>query len=196
MLQATFRLPGTAAFFAFVATYKAGEQLIDSMFKPFLIDAGFEASDVGLWVSSFGMIASLAGSFLGGIMASRWALLRAVTWSAVLRLLPLLAVVALTVGRPTPIGVIATTVAEHFFGGLLTTATFALMMARTDRRMGATHYTIIATVEMLGKAPVPMIAGPLAEKFGYAAVFSAGALISALLLMLLIPLRRVPATTT
>ena len=190
MLRETFKLPGTGAFFAFVATYKAGEQLVDSMFKPFLIDAGFQASEVGLWVSTFGMVASLSGSFLGGILASRWVLLRAVTWSAVLRLVPLLAVVALTLGRPTPIGVIMTTVAEHFFGGLLTTATFALMMARTDRRMGATHYAIIATVEMLGKAPVPMIAGPLAEKFGYTAVFGMGAVISAVLLTLLIPLRK------
>ena len=190
MLRETFRIPGTVAFFAFVATYKAGEQLVDSMFKPFLIDAGFQASDVGLWVSTFGMVASLSGSFLGGILASRWVLLRAVTWTAILRLVPLFAVIVLTLGRPTPLGVIMTTVAEHFFGGLLTTATFALMMARTDRRMGATHYAIIATVEMLGKAPVPMIAGPLAEKFGYTAVFTTGAVISAVLLTLLIPLRK------
>ena len=191
MLRASLKQPGTLAFFGFVATYKAGEQLVDAMFKPFLIDSGFRASDVGLWVSTFGMTASLAGSFLGGILASRLALVRAVTWSAVLRLIPLIAVVGLTLSRPSPLAVIATTVAEHFFGGILTTATFAFMMARTDRRMGATHYTVIATVEMLGKAPVPILAGPMAEKFGYAATFGVGALISAALLILLVPLRKV-----
>ncbi|MEO7111115.1 MAG: MFS transporter [Polyangiaceae bacterium] len=190
MLREQLRKPGTIAFFAFIGTYKLGEQLVDSMFKPFLIDVGFQASQVGLWVSTFGMAASLTGSFVGGILASRWALLRAVSWSAVFRLLPLLAVTALTLSRPSSSAVIVTTVAEHFFGGLLTTATFALMMSRTERRMGATHYTLIATIEMLGKAPIPMIAGPLAQRFGYTVTFGAGALVSGALLLLLIPLRK------
>jgi MFS family permease len=193
MLREQLRKPGTLIFFAFVGTYKLGEQLVDSMFKPFLIDVGFHASQVGLWVSTYGMAASLSGSFVGGILASRWVLLRAVRWSAILRLLPLLAVTALTLGTPSASAVIATTVAEHFFGGLLTTATFALMMSRTERKMGATHYSIIATVEMLGKAPIPIIAGPITEKFGYTFTFGAGAIISAALLFLLIPLCKAPS---
>jgi MFS family permease len=191
MLRVQLRLPGTVAFFAFVGTYKLGEQLVDAMFKPFLIDTGFTASQVGLWVSTFGMAASLTGSFVGGILASRWALLRAVSLSAILRLLPLLAVTALTIGKPSSSSVIAATVAEHFFGGLLTTATFALMMSRTERKMGATHYSMIATVEMLGKAPIPIIAGPIAQRFGYTFTFGVGAVISGALLLLLIPLRKI-----
>ncbi|MEO8877414.1 MAG: MFS transporter [Polyangiaceae bacterium] len=191
MLREELRKPGTFAFFAFVGTYKLGEQLVDSMFKPFLIDSGFTASQVGLWVSTYGMAASLSGSFVGGILASRWALLRAVSWSAIFRLLPLLAVTAITLSHPSSTAVIATTVAEHFFGGLLTTATFALMMSRTEKRMGATHYSVIATVEMLGKAPIPMIAGPIAERFGYTLTFGVGAAISAMLLFLLLPLRKI-----
>jgi hypothetical protein len=42
---------------------------------------------------------------------------------------------------------------------------------------------------MLGKAPIPIIAGPVAERFGYTVTFGAGALVSAALLLLLIPLR-------
>ena len=189
MLVEALRKPRAAVFFAFVATYKLGEQLVDSMFKPFLIDEGYQASQVGLWVSTFGMVASLTGSFAGGILASRWVLYRAVCWSAVLRLLPLIAVTALTFGHPSAPAVVITTVAEHFFGGLLTTATYALMMSRTDRRMGATHYAVIATVEMLGKAPIPMLAGPLAQRMGYTVTFALGAVLSALLLLLLVPLR-------
>lgn len=190
MMRAAMAEPGTMAFFAFVATYKLGEQLVDSMFKPFLLDVGFTGSQVGLWVSTFGMAASLTGSFCGGLLASRWQFVRAVSWSACLRLLPLLAVTVLTIHPPAAWAVIVTTVAEHFFGGLLTTATFALMMSRTDKRMGATHYSIIATIEMLGKAPVPIIAGPIAQRFGYTFTFGAGAFLSALLLLLLFPLHK------
>ena len=181
---------GTAAFVAFIATYKLGEQLVDAMFKPFLVDSGFSAAQVGLWVGTFGMMASLTGSFLGGILASRASPFHAVAVSAVLRLLPLLAVFALTLGHPTESSVIWSTVAEHFFGGLLTTAVFAYMMGQTDRRVGATHYTLLANIEMVGKAPIPIIAGPFAQLYGYATVFGVGAIISFLLLWLLVPLRR------
>ncbi len=181
---------GTVAFLAFIATYKLGEQLVDAMFKPFLIDGGFSAAQVGLWVGTFGMLASLTGSFLGGFLASHGSPFRAVAISAVLRLLPLIAVFGLTLGHPTESAVIWSTIAEHFFGGLLTTAVFAYMMGQTDRRVGATHYTLLSNVEMLGKAPIPAIAGPMAQLFGYAAVFGVGAIVSCVLLLLLIPLRR------
>lgn len=188
MLRTSLKQPGTLVFFAFIGTYKLGEQLVDSMFKPYLIDIGFRGSQVGLWVSTFGMVASLSGSFAGGILASRFRLVRVVGWTAVLRLFPLIAVTGLTLVRPTALAVIGATVAEHFFGGMLTTATYALMMHRTDRRMGATHYSVIATVEMFGKAPIPMLAGPFAQHFGYLATFATGTVLSAVLLLLLVPL--------
>jgi MFS family permease len=49
---------------------------------------------------------------------------------------------------------------------------------------------MIATVEMLGKAPVPIFAGKMADKFGYSVTFAAGAFISGLFLLLLIPLHK------
>jgi PAT family beta-lactamase induction signal transducer AmpG len=163
---------GTVAFLAFIATYKLGEQLVDSMFKPFLVDSGFSAAQVGLWVGTFGMLASLTGSFLGGFLASHGSPFRAVAVSAVLRLLPLIAVFGLTLGHPTESAVIWSTIAEHFFGGLLTTAVFAYMMGQTDRRVGATHYTLLANIEMLGKAPVPMVAGVFAQVYGYSSAWA------------------------
>ena len=49
---------------------------------------------------------------------------------------------------PTEGKVIAVTSAEHFFGGALTTAMFAFMMSRVDRQIGATHYTVLAAIEV------------------------------------------------
>ena len=190
LVKSAMTRPGTVAFVAFIATYKLGEQLVESMYKPFLIDNGFSAPQVGLWVGTFGMTASLTGSFLGGFLASHGSPFRAVAISASLRLLPLVAIFGLTLGVPTPAGVIWSTIAEHFFGGLLTTAVFAYMMGQTDRRVGATHFTLLANIEMLGKAPIPIVAGKMGEIYGYSVVFGVGALVSGALLLLLIPLRK------
>ena len=190
LLVAQTRRPGAIALFIFIATYKTGEQLVDSMFKPFLIDAGFSAAQVGFWVSTVGMGASLTGSFLGGLAASRYPLLPAIGVAAALRVLPVASVAWLTTTQPTPATVVIVAVAENFFGGVLTTIMFAYMMSRTDRRIGASHYTLLATIEMLGKAPIPLLAGPMAEHHGYTATFGVGAVLSLLYLGLLIPLKR------
>ena len=93
---------------------------------------------------------------------------------------------------PTETGVIAATVAEHFFGGVLTTSMFAFMMSRVDRRIGATHYTLLASVEVMGKGPSGPLAGLLYSKLGwsYAEVFLLGTVLSVVFVGLLLPLRR------
>jgi hypothetical protein len=51
---------------------------------------------------------------------------------------------------------------------------FAFMMSRTDRTIGATHYTLLATIEVLGKSPLSLTSGLIAEEVGYAATFAMG----------------------
>ena len=80
--------------------------------------------------------------------------------------------------------------AENFFGGLLTTTVFAYMMSRTDKRIAAAHFTLLSSVEMLGKAPIPMLAGPFAQAYGYSALFLAGTVLCFAFLLLLPALHR------
>src|SRR5688572_32653217 len=54
--------PYTTLFRSFVGTYKLGESMADTMFKPFLVDAGFPASRIGLWVGTWGMLFAIVGS--------------------------------------------------------------------------------------------------------------------------------------
>ena len=122
----------------------------------------------------------------------------AVLLTGALRLLPLLlqwAMVAglLGVGAST---VVPVTIAEHFCGGLLTTSMFALMMSQVDRRIGATHFTVLATVEVLGKAAPGLFSGLLVDTFGFEPVFLAAAGLSAGFLLLAWRLRLQGPETT
>ena len=66
-------------------------------------------------------------------------------------------------------------------------------MSKVDRTIGATHFTLFATIEVLGKSPGAWASGPLSERLGYAVVFAAAALLSAAFLPLLTRVRRVEA---
>lgn len=190
-LKEALLLPGTTWMLLFIGTYKLGETMSDVLYKLFLVDAGIRPEQIGLWVGTWGQGASILGSALGGLLATRVPLLRALTLTTTLRLFPLLGRWWLAHAGVTEGGVIGVTIAEEFFGGALTTVMFAFMMSRVDRRVGATHYTLFASIEVAGKAPAGPIAGQLFDRahWSYAQVFLLGAGLSAAFLFLLLPLR-------
>lgn len=174
-LASTLKRPGTWLVLAIVATYKTGESVIDPMFSMFLVDAGYERETLGLWLGGYGMGASVTGSLLGGWIASRVPLVRALLVVGAIRSVPLALELGLSiVGDPSPAAVIAVSLAEHFGGGMLTTVMFAFMMWRVDPRIGASHFTLLAAVEVLGKMPTSLASGWLADELGYVVTFAIG----------------------
>ncbi len=190
-LRSAMLVPGGVWLLVVVSTYKVGETLNDAMFGMFLVDGPFTGAQVGLWLGTYGLIFSLAGSVCGGLLARKVSFLRAVTITAMVRIIPLAAQCVLAVaGEPAAAAVIGVVCAEGFFGGALTTAMFALMMSRVDRRIGATHFTLLASFEVLGKMPTRLMSGTIADSVGYLPTFLAGTLLSVGFLALLIPLWR------
>lgn len=191
LLKQTLRRPGAGWVLLYVATYKGGETLVDAMFKPFLVDAGYGAK-IGLWMGTYGMVASLLGSLLGGWLASRGSLWHALLVATVLRAIPVAGEWWLAAGNMSDAAVLGVTMAEHFFGGILTTIVFAFMMGQVDPRIGGSHFTMLATVEVLGKAPMGPLSGFLASNQGYSQLFALGTVLSFLVILVVLPLRRLP----
>jgi MFS family permease len=178
--------PGVRWLLLAVATYKMGETLADAMFGAWMVRIHHVPKEqVALWLGSWGIVASLIGSFCGGVVATRYPLKQAVLMTGGLRLIPLIAQWAVVAGfaLPTQGVIVPLTCAEHFFGGLLTTSMFALMMSSVDRRIGATHYTVLASVEVLGKAGPGLLSGVLVDALGFQPVFGLSVLLSVLFLV-------------
>jgi MFS family permease len=182
VLRVIVTRPGAWWLLGAVATYKLGETLADAMFGAWLVRVhALPKEQVALWLGSWGIAASIAGSFLGGLLATRLELRRAVLVAGTLRLSPLALQWALVAGwlEVGPQSVVPITVAEHLFGGVLTTTMFALMMSQVDRRIGATHFTVLATIEVAGKAAPGLFSGLLVDALGFGPVFLLSVLLSA-----------------
>lgn len=190
-LTRTIRLPGAVWLLVFIATYKLGESMADAMFKPFLYDMGYTPAEIGRWLGTWGMAFSLGGSFIGGVLASRIGILRAVAVAACLRAGAVAGEWWLSLlEQPTHGAVVGVIAAEQAFGGMITTAIFALMMSRTDRRIGASHYTLLATVEVMGKLTAAGMSGYLAERLGYSGLFGLATVLAFGFLALIPPMAR------
>jgi len=174
--------PGFPAAILLIATYKLGESGVDAMYKVFLLDRGLSKPEIGMLCGGWGLSFSLAGSLLGGWIGARSERLRSLFRVGILRALPLVAIAALPFikGRPDPWLLYPITLAEHFVGGMLTPLMFAFMMDMCDRRVGATHFTALAAVELLGKMVMGLNSGFLIERagLGYGGLFILGAGIS------------------
>lgn len=175
------RRPGFVWALALILTYKSGEVLVDSMYKIFLLDSGMDLPSIGILAGTWGMGFSLAGSVIGGWVASgsvdrlgileRLGLVRAVPLAAI-AVLPHLAL-------PLPSWVVyPVTLAEHMAGGLLTPVLFAFLMDLCDRRASATQYTALAAVELLGKMTLTLPSGLLADRLGFGVLFPLAAALS------------------
>ena len=188
------RVPGALWLLLFVATYDLGDQMGDTLFKLFLRDAGVSRADIGLWVGTAGLAASTLGSISIAFVAPRAPLLPLLLGASVVRILPLVGRWALAAAGGAPAGwqVASLTLVEHFVSGVVTALVFAFMMSRTDRRVGASHYSLLATVELVGKNPAAPLAGLLAHQLGYAPVFLVAALLALVPLALLLRVARTP----
>jgi PAT family beta-lactamase induction signal transducer AmpG len=188
-LHAALRQPATLALLVVMLTYKTGESLADAMWKPMLQDRGFTSSQLGLWAGTFGMACSLFGSAVAGLLARHVALPRALLWVACFRALGVAAEWTISQTPDAAAGsVIAVTCLEHLAGGSITTIVFALMMRHTDPQIGATHYTLLASTEVLGKLPLSVLSGVLAAAIGYPALFGLSTLLCVAFALLVVAL--------
>lgn len=170
-----------------IATYKMGEAMADGMWKPYLVkQAGYTPAQLGLWVGTYGAVAAIVGSLVGGYLARRFSYAFALFIPAAMRTVGLgIQWFLVHEGSPGESAIVGITVFEHFFAGMITPIMFALMMSRVDRSIGATHYTFLATIEVLGKSPTKFFSGVVAARFGFSGAFGAATLASLVFLAFL-----------
>lgn len=165
---------------AVIATYKMGEAMAEGMWKPYLVKVvKYTPAQLGLWVGTYGAVAAICGSLVGGYLARRFSFVVALFIPAAFRVLGIgVQWYLVHVGSPGESAVVGVTIFEHFFAGMITPIMFALMMSRVDRSIGATHYTFLATIEVLGKSPARFFSGVVADRLGFSGVFAVGAVAS------------------
>ena len=69
---------------ALVATYRVSDVVMGIMANPFYADMGFTKAEVAVVIKVFGIIMTLAGTFIGGIVVLRMGVMTALFLGVVL----------------------------------------------------------------------------------------------------------------
>ncbi|XP_046545674.1 major facilitator superfamily domain-containing protein 3-like [Haliotis rubra] len=173
---------GTVWIAVYVLMYKLGEKGSLSMIPLFLLDQGLATSVVGLWTGMMGQVVSISGSILGGVIMSRYgqSTLGLLKTLSIIRTIVLIVLCVLiyvwssTYQAVFAAAVIALMLIMLLISGYITTATFTLMMECSQRApvsVQASHYTSLATLEVLGKLTFSVITGWITDMTSYSSVF-------------------------
>jgi PAT family beta-lactamase induction signal transducer AmpG len=154
----------------FALTFKLDISAMDPMTKPFWLDRGLTLDQIAA-LTTGRLIATLAGAALGGVLATRIGLFRALWTMGLVQLLSSLGY-ALAAAVPADLGIIsAAALFENFAAGLGTAAFLAFLMSVCERRYAATQFALLTAVYALSRWAVGLVSGVLAERFGFSHYF-------------------------
>lgn len=158
--------------------YRFGDQMISTLWGPFLSDFGLSKETIAWMKGTVGSAASLVGAFVGGwftfLVGRRQALLASGLGQAACFVLFILA--ASRIGG-VPLLWWAT-VLEGIVGTMATVALFAFMMDASDPVHAGTDYTLLASIVVLVGGAANVVAALIADAYGYVSAFSAGTILA------------------
>lgn len=172
---------------AFVVLYQLGDQMINNMTTPFLLQTGFSQTDVGAIQGGMGLFASIAGALTAGTVCGRIGIRRSLWIFGVLQAASNFAYMALANAGRNYTMMIGAILIENFCTGLAATTLVAFLMSLCNPRFSATQYALLSSVMAVTRAVLVAPAGALAGRTGWPLFFLIS-VFAALPGMMLLPL--------
>lgn len=192
-LRDIVRRPGAGRVLAFVALFKLGEALGAAMDAPFYRAMGFVREQVALATGVPGLVASLTGAALGGVLVARIGTGRALVIAGFGQMASQGLYFMLAVSGGDTRVLLAKVVLERVVESMADAAFLAYLSALCSTRFTATQYALLSSLAALGSRTVGGLSGVLAAALGWTAFYGLTifAALPAMLIMLHL-LRRFP----
>ncbi|MDR3514320.1 MAG: AmpG family muropeptide MFS transporter [Azospirillaceae bacterium] len=188
--------PGWPAILLFITLYKFGEVLAGAMSNPFYLELGFTKVDIATVSKVFGLVATIAGGLLGGIVVNRLGIWRSLLVCGILQLASngLYILLAYT-GRDLAVLTLSITV-ENLTAGMATAAFVAYLSSLCHAAYTATQYALLSSFFGLGRGVLGSCSGWFADRLDWSSYFALTIVAGLPGLALLLWLRRRDATET
>ncbi len=131
---------------ALIGLYRISDITMGIMANPFYVDLGFTKSEIAGIAKVYGVIMSMAGAFLGGLLVARYGLLRSLLLGAVLVAVTNLIFAYLAATGRDLVLLTLTISADNLAGGLAGTALIAYMSSLTNTAYTATQYALFSSL--------------------------------------------------
>jgi MFS transporter, PAT family, beta-lactamase induction signal transducer AmpG len=170
--------------------YKFGDNLIGSMPNLMYLELGFTKSQIAEATKLFGMITSILGGLIGGVIITRIGFLRGLLYFGALHMVATIMYI-LTFYAGNDISVLYVSVAlEHLTAGMRTAALFAYQMTLSNPIYAATQLAILTSLVNFGRTAFASVSGIAVGYLGWVNFYNLAIMASIPALMICMYLMR------
>ncbi|MCO5357190.1 AmpG family muropeptide MFS transporter [Acidovorax kalamii] len=173
-----------ALILALIAVYRISDVVMGIMANPFYVDMGFTKDEVAAVTKVYGVIMTLAGAFVGGVLSMRFGVMRILMLGAILSAGSNLLFAWLAGHGHDVTALIAVVSADNLASGIASAAFIAYLSSLTNVSYSATQYALFSSMMLLLPKFVAGFSGDYVDAFGYAHFFTSTALLGLPVLVL------------
>ena len=162
---------------ALIACYRVSDVVMGVMANPFYVDMGFSKSQIATVTKVYGVIMTLVGAAVGGIMVSRFGTLRILMLGAVLAAGTNLMFALMSQLGPDVRLLTLIISLDNLSAGIATAAFITYLSSLTNVAFSATQYALFSSVMMLLPKFLAGFSGLAVDAYGYASFFIGSAAI-------------------
>jgi PAT family beta-lactamase induction signal transducer AmpG len=167
-----------------IAVYRISDVVMGIMANPFYVDMGFTKTEVASVTKLYGVLMTLLGAFVGGVMALRWGVMRILMLGAVLSALSNV-LFAWLAGHGHDVNALILVIsADNLASGIASAAFIAYLSSLTNIQYSATQYALLSSMMLLLPKFIAGFSGDFVNAYGYADFFNATALLGLPVLVL------------
>ncbi len=172
--------PRSLEIIGFLLLYKLADNLAQTLQRPFLLQVKFDPADVGVGTGVVTLIATVGGTFLGGLLTGPLGVGRALWLFGFLQAISNLGYAIVAQMRPdlaVPVTFMDRSVmyvamaVEAGTSGMGTGAFNVLLLRLTEKRFSATQYALLSSIFGLGRLVAGPIAGIVVDSVGWRSFF-------------------------
>ena len=167
-----------------IAIYRISDVVMGIMANPFYVDMGYTKDEVAAVTKIYGVIMTLAGAFVGGVLSMRFGVMRVLMLGAVLSAASNLLFAWLGTRGHDVTGLIFVVSADNLSSGIASAAFIAYLSSLTNLNYSATQYAIFSSVMLLAPKFLAGYSGRYVDAFGYQNFFMATSLLGVPVLLL------------
>jgi PAT family beta-lactamase induction signal transducer AmpG len=162
---------------ALIGTYRISDIVMGIMANPFYVDMGYTKEEVATVTKLYGVVMTLVGAFIGGVMVLRWGVMRVLMIGAVLSAATNLLFAWLAMHGHDVYGLIAVVSADNLGSGIASAAFIAYLSSLTNVQYSATQYALFSSLMLLAPKFLAGFSGLAVDAAGYAWFFTGTALL-------------------
>ncbi len=156
---------------AFIGLYRVTDISMGVMALPFYLELGFSRAEIANISGIFGMVMTITGGAIGGLLVPRYGVMRVLLAGAILAASTNLLFSVMALVGPHIWMLMITVSADNLAGGIAITAFIAYLSGLTNTAYTATQYALFSSLMTLPGKTIGGAAGAVVDAVGYAWFF-------------------------